>query len=265
MRESQTWEVIGLTSAPREFTVYRFGGVMVDVGRQLVSVCGKQVALEPKVFRLLVILIENHQRVVEKEELFDSVWHGAAVTDNALTRSMVKLRQALGDDARCARYIETIPKVGYRFVAELTVEAQTDKADASAIVEESPAAQIPSRRRRFLIFALGLMALVVAPVAGLRLWKDRPLATQVRLQPRQLTSSTGLATQPALSPSGSEVAYCSDRAGQLELFVRQIAPGGREVQVTFDSGGSINPAWSRDGREIAYHSLARGGRAEGFG
>ncbi|MBI5085837.1 MAG: PD40 domain-containing protein [Acidobacteria bacterium] len=238
---------------------YHFADVSIDVARQMVHVGGKPVDLEPKVFRLLVFLIENRHRVISKDELVDSVWKGVAVTDNALTRSVVKLRRALGDDARQSRYIQTIPTVGYRFVAELLACEPALPAPANS---QAPLPRVRAGTRR-VIWAIAAASLVALVAAALLLprWTDGspPARDRVLLQPRQLTTGTGLDAQPSLSPAGAEVVYVSDRTGQLELFVRQLLTGSEDIQVTHQSGGSVNPAWSGDGKFIAYHSLARGG------
>src|SRR6266850_4638299 len=98
---------------------HRFGNVDVDFLNLRVTVDGKIRPLEPKSFRLLLFLIENPGRVVSKEEILQAVWAGTFVSDNALTRAVAQVRKAIGDDPRQPRYIETIPTVGYRFLASV--------------------------------------------------------------------------------------------------------------------------------------------------
>ena len=105
-----------MTAEPAQ---YQFDTVEVRPASCEVLRDGSAVSLEPKAFRVLLYLIENRHRAVSKEELIRAVWEGAAVTDNALTRIVAQLRRELGDDARQARYIQTLPTLGYRFVAEL--------------------------------------------------------------------------------------------------------------------------------------------------
>src|SRR5947207_1736404 len=104
-----------------EITSYQFDTVEVRPASCEVLRDGKTVPLEPKAFRVLLYLLENRDRAVTKDELIRQVWQGAAVTDNALTRIVAQLRRELGDDARQARYIQTLPTLGYRFIAELRV------------------------------------------------------------------------------------------------------------------------------------------------
>ena len=65
---------------------------------------------------MLLFLLERRERLVTKEELFEHIWEGAAVTDNALLQCIFDIRKLLGDDARHPRFIKTFPKVGYRFI-----------------------------------------------------------------------------------------------------------------------------------------------------
>ncbi len=67
---------------------------------------------------MLLVLLERPGRLVEKRELLERVWPDAVVTESAMTRVIADLRRALGDAAREARYIETVPTKGYRFIAE---------------------------------------------------------------------------------------------------------------------------------------------------
>ena len=79
----------------------------------------EEVRIEPKVMRVLLFLAGHPQRVVKRDELEAAVWPGRVVTDDAVTNTVIKLRRALGDDARNPRYIDTIAKSGYRLIAEV--------------------------------------------------------------------------------------------------------------------------------------------------
>ncbi|HXU37847.1 MAG TPA: protein kinase [Blastocatellia bacterium] len=127
--------------APRENHTpfrYRFDDVVVDRRNFRVLKNGKSRTLEPRIFDLLIFLIENRGRVLEKQELFEQVWKQAFVTDNALTRAIKEIRRATGDDAGAPRYIETIPKRGYRFIAEVT--SSSDQQSRTPRPEELVAA-----------------------------------------------------------------------------------------------------------------------------
>lgn len=112
---------------------------------------GNQRHLEPRIMEVLVCLAKNAGEVVERESLLLQVWGERAVTDEPLTRCIAELRRALGDTRKDPRYIQTIPKRGYRLVASITV--------ASARGEGVP--PTISWYRQPLAWA-GLVALVVA-------------------------------------------------------------------------------------------------------
>ena len=244
--------------------VYRFDDVEIDLGNFRVLKAGKILPLEPKALNLLVFLVENRGRLIEKRELIDGVWGDAYVTENVLTRAIGQLRKALEDDAKDARYIETVPTRGYRFIAELQIDGH-GKVVASALAASPVAPSVPvqaskSRLRRYGIAVLALVAAasVVTILFLLIRLRSNPPAFQVASS-TQITASSGLTFFPTFSPDATEIAYCADRGKGFELFRRQLAPGGKEVQLTSDGEQNIEPAWSPDGSLIAYYANRRGG------
>jgi DNA-binding winged helix-turn-helix (wHTH) protein/TolB-like protein len=103
-------------------TVFFFDDVKVEPRTGEVFKAGAAVALEPKVFKLLVFLIESRDRLVEKEEILDVLWKDVNVTENSLASAIAKLRRTLGDDSKNGKYIQTLHARGYRFVANVKVE-----------------------------------------------------------------------------------------------------------------------------------------------
>lgn len=81
---------------------------------------GKEIRLESRVMQVLVYLVEHSGQVVTRAELEERLWSGRVVTEDAVTNAVGKLRRALGDDARQPTVIETVPKIGYRFIAPAT-------------------------------------------------------------------------------------------------------------------------------------------------
>lgn len=106
--------------------VFRFADVEVRESEFSIIRSGQVFAVEPKAFRVLLFLVRNPQRVVTKEELLGAVWGDTAVTENSLTRSILKLRRVLNDDAREPKYIETVATVGYRLVCGVRASEQTE-------------------------------------------------------------------------------------------------------------------------------------------
>ena len=95
---------------PSKSFVFRFDDVEVREREFTLIKAGKVLTVEPKAFRALLFLLHNPQRLITKEELLNTVWGDAAVTDGSLTRCVWLLRSALGDDIRQPRYIKTVPQ-----------------------------------------------------------------------------------------------------------------------------------------------------------
>lgn len=113
--------------------VYRLGDVTIDCGRFCIVRNGRVEKITPRAFEVLLYLIEHRDRVIEKQELFDQVWKVSFVSDNALTRMIKEIRQVLGDDADAPRYIETVHRRGYRFIAALRDEPSNHKTPRNGI------------------------------------------------------------------------------------------------------------------------------------
>jgi Tol biopolymer transport system component len=116
--------------------------------------------------------------------------------------------------------------------------------------------------RRGVLLAAGACFILLLLLGGLAWWGFRRERAETTVGVRrltQVTTSTGLDIFPAISPDGGYVAYSSNSGGDFEIFVRQLAPGGREIQITNDGARNFQPAWSPDGQFIAYYSQKRGG------
>src|SRR5215467_10563079 len=100
--------------------IYEFGPFRLDATEHLLLCEGESVPLTPKAFDLLLALVERHGHLLEKEELLKKVWPDTFVEEANLASNISLLRKALGDGENGQRYIETVPKRGYRFVAGVT-------------------------------------------------------------------------------------------------------------------------------------------------
>src|SRR5688572_12924375 len=106
--------------------VFEFGPFRVDAVERTLLDGGAKVALTDKVFDLLLVLLENRGRALTKAELMRSLWPDTVVEENNLTVNISVLRKALGERASERRYIETLSRRGYRFVAEVRAAAETE-------------------------------------------------------------------------------------------------------------------------------------------
>ena len=167
----------------KESEVYRFGDCVLDAARRELTMAGEPVTTQPKAFELLLYLLRNRARAVDKDELQDVLWPRSIVTETALTRCVMKARRAVGDDADRQAVIKTVHGHGYRFVATIEEEAARPESQP----EVAPAAR--KVRRKPLLAAAA--AVVVALIAGW--WALTPTAGsgEVKLAVLPAENSTG--------------------------------------------------------------------------
>jgi DNA-binding winged helix-turn-helix (wHTH) protein/tetratricopeptide (TPR) repeat protein len=121
-----------------ENPIYRFKEFELEPAERRLSAAGKPIALTPKVFDTLVLLVARAGHVVSKDELMKALWPRGYVDESNLTKHVWFIRRALGDDDQASRFIETVPKVGYRFVAPVTTSRHQPEA-APAPAPPAPA------------------------------------------------------------------------------------------------------------------------------
>ena len=150
----------------KEHRSYQFQSFRLDTGERLLLKNGEKIALTPKAFDVLVHLVERNGHLVEKEELLQEIWPDSFVEEGNLTRIVHTLRRALGE-TNDDRYIETIPKTGYRFIADVSSPQNAETANASLIEESvgqptSARFSVPTKlfkqRSSFGIVALAVLA-----------------------------------------------------------------------------------------------------------
>src|SRR5262245_20540853 len=115
--------------------IFRVNNCLIDIGAYEVRRDGQVVPIEPQVFDLLVLLIENRDRLVTKDEIFDRIWEGRAVSEAALNSRIKSVRQAIGDNGSAQEVIRTVRQRGFRFVgpvSQLLGEASREAAAAGA-------------------------------------------------------------------------------------------------------------------------------------
>ena len=125
---------------------FRVADCEVEPSGLQVTVDGRKVRVEAKVMLVLVYLARHAGRVVSRAELEEQIWPGRVVTEDSVTKAIAKLRRVFRDDPRDPYVIETIPKSGYRLIADLTPASATGPPSAP---ESSPATDEPPRRRTF--------------------------------------------------------------------------------------------------------------------
>jgi DNA-binding winged helix-turn-helix (wHTH) protein len=123
--------------------LYKFDLFLLDVEERLLLKDGDAVMLAPKAFDILALFVRNSGRLIDKDELMRAVWPGVTVEETNISMNVSLLRKALGDQAREPRFIKTVPKLGYRFIAPVQPSweegnGETSEDHSSRDVEDPP-------------------------------------------------------------------------------------------------------------------------------
>ncbi len=266
--------------------IYEFGRFRLDPTEHLLLRDGEVIPLQPKVFDLLLALVAHHGHLLEKDELMTLVWPDTFVEEANLASNISQIRKALGDGENGQRYIETVPKRGYRFVAgvrEISAE-QSESAEAASRSTEEEARPKPliskvKRHRKGALLALAVLVIAFGGIAfGLYKFISRSQNNSSGAEPKiiPLTSLPGQELQPTFSPDGNQIAFVwrNEKDGSSDIYVKLIdaetklqltnnpadeaSPSHRSSASGILPIAQINladeesPAWSPDGRSIAF-------------
>ena len=255
----------------------RFGPYEADLHTHELWKFGTKVKLVGQPFAILRVLISKPGELVTRDELRERLWPGETFVDfnHGLNAAVNKLRDVLCDSADDPKYVETLPRRGYRFIAK--VEAASAAAaevshDASSPVDsgstapaspqletiETAGAAEAGRDHGIWRVALGVLAGVVLILAFgvfLKLAKGHSEAAEYPLSPsirgaQRILAYGGKNEGAQFSPDGKRVVFMSDRGGGRNLWVCNV--DGSDARPITELGDSGTPRWSPDGQTIAY-------------
>lgn len=234
-------------------TVVLFGSFEADLASGELRKGGVRLKLPEQSFKILEALLEQPGEIVSREELQQHVWTPDTHVgfDRNLNTIVHTLRSVLGDPARNPRFIETVHGRGYRLLAPVRV------APRASVTEPEQA-----RRKTRL---LGVAAIMLAVSLGV--WRvveatsGGSQTAELRL-PAPVTSYMGVEAGPAYSPDGSTIAFhwTGSAGGAFDIYLKRVGDESAR-RLTTDPADDINPAWSPDGRMLAFLRRQRGYQA----
>ena len=233
-------------SEPR---LVRFGVFELDTRTRELRKRGTKLKLPEQSIQILATLLERGGELVTRDELQKKLWPNDTIVefDHSINAAIKRLRQALGDTAETPRFIETLPRRGYRFI--YPVPSETGQPN------ESPKDNPPPRRR--WLSSAAAAGLAILAVSGAVWVGKRTNAGSRTPQPSRenpLISLPGAVSSPSFSPDGKQVAYSwrdAEGAGGAGMYVK-LVEAGTALRLTNPPQDDHTPKWSPDGQWVAF-------------
>ncbi len=254
---------------PEAKQVIRFGTFDVDPRTGELRKNGLQVRLQDQPFQVLLALLLRPGEVVTREELRAKLWPADTFVDfdHGLNAAVKRLRDALGDTAENPRFIETLPRHGYRFIGTIAspprVPGVSYEPGGNAVEPPGPAKtkDRTASRLNWLTAGVAILAAAACALVALTVYlKFRTHPDSAFLVAVPFTAYPGVQTCPAFSPDGSQIVFAwngDPETGSkgFDLYVKVIGSENL-LRLTHHPSDSICPAWSPDGTQIAFHRMA---------
>jgi Tol biopolymer transport system component/DNA-binding winged helix-turn-helix (wHTH) protein len=230
---------------------FRFGPFSLDVRAAELHTNGTKIKLPEQPFQVLSALLENAGEVVTREELRQRLWPADTFVDfdHSLNAAVKRLREALGDSADAPRFIETLPRHGYRFIAP--VEKPT--AETSRVGGTSRLFQRLTPNKRWLGLAITLLA-VVCVIGFWRVSRRKAAFPLPLTEPVPVAVYHGDAFQPAVSPDGDRIVFVAGEGNDFGIYTALVG-GENSVRLTNNPRDAF-PKWSPDGQQIAFYRFS---------
>lgn len=240
--------------------LYNFGLFCLDATAKVLLRDGQAVALTRKAVETLIVLVENAGQVVSKEEMINALWPDRVVDEANLTQNIAMVRRALAAQPGSPAYIETFPGRGYRLAGPVAHDVRfpinNDSDEIAAHDPPFPAEKAPgsaaSSPRQWLISLVAIVLVASIPALWLLL-RPKPPQVEAGFHVSPLTRLPGEERQPVISADGKRVAFLWQQGhGRSPAICIQVVGESSHRQITGEEGHYSSPAWSPDGKALAY-------------
>ena len=241
------------TSKSAQFGVFELDLLSGELRRQ-----GVRIKLQEQPLKILQFLLENPGQIVSREQLRSQIWPADTYVefDQGLYSAIARLRDTLGDSSESPRFIQTVARRGYRFIAPVTIAPPLPAVKSPKPTDQPSRAKTLDFRRVLTSVLAGLLggALLLTivfafDIAGAREWLRSRTAKNVQVQ--RITDFVGVKESPAISPDGKTVAFVAPINGRRQIWVRLLA-GGSPLQLTHEDTDHEQPRWTPDSSSLLY-------------
>lgn len=247
-----------------ETNSFKFGEFLLDAKEKVLLCNGKPISITPKAFQLLQILVENHGHLVGRNELINKIWADSSVEEGNLTFTVRLLRKALSDSKQNPQFIETVPKRGYRFIAEVKefFPANEDKISPPASKTFHSPIDFNERKAKNLYFPLAISAVFLASAIALGIWLVRSKNSNLPILSAPFSSeklsTNGKVVHAVISPDGKNVVYTNGVKEKQSIWLRQLETGNNLEIIPPSNDKYAGLAFSPDGNFLYFVRQSKG-------
>lgn len=205
---------------------YYFGQFRLSIDTVELFYQEQIISIDPKVFEVLCFFCVNTDRVVSREELLTEIWKNSIVSENTLNKLIASLRKSLNDDAKAPKFIQTVPKLGYRFICPVSHTKSHNKNNEQGIAKDSlpsSSAKKPLTKFQLLTFTLVIVLTVSSLLSWKYLFSKSTFEKENTSDIQTLTRMPGNKFSPFVAPNGKTLSFITRQAGKDALWIKSLS------------------------------------------
>jgi len=234
---------------------WKFGDFEFNENTKTLSSNSQKLLLEPKTSALLAYFCRHPQQDISRDTLLEFVWHGQIVTDGAINRVILKLRKALRDEDKIKLYITTVPKIGYRFIAQasqltnITEPVITEDVLKDELIARGEQTSKPYESVHFIWSAILLLVIVLAGIFFHQNSNNQIATAKANISP--ITRFSEDQFDASLSHNGKLLAYSARKDDEVVIYIVDPIQQNSN-RISMQGGNAYNAYWSQDDTEVIY-------------